>query len=94
MVLHRCDPLERPLAIITTEGKWESETDNSQGSLRLRFDILFLDSHQLSLCRCQLKEFERGRLFEIIPQQLNSEEWAEIKKSHPGLVYPQSKLDS
>ena len=26
------------MAIITPEGKWEHETDNSQGSVRIRFD--------------------------------------------------------
>ena len=53
MVLHKCDPEERPLAIITEEGKWEHEDDNSQGSLRLRFVIFktsaILQSHQISL---------------------------------------------
>ena len=37
--LHTCDPYERPMAIITAEGTWEHETDNSQGSLKIRFDI-------------------------------------------------------
>ena len=53
MVLHKCDTEERPLAIITEEGKWEHEDDNSQGSLRLRFVIFktsaILQSHQISL---------------------------------------------
>ena len=53
MVLHKCDPEERPLAIITEEGKWEHETDNSQGSLRIRFVIFItaaiLQCHQRSL---------------------------------------------
>ena len=40
MGLNRCDPFDRPLAIITEEGKWEQENDNSQGSLKLRFVIL------------------------------------------------------
>ena len=48
MVLHRCDPLERPLAIITEEGKWENENDNSQGSLRIRF-VTYKDSQSLIL---------------------------------------------
>ena len=38
--LNRCDPFDLPLAIITEEGKWEQENDNSQGSLKLRFVIL------------------------------------------------------
>ena len=37
--LHYCDPFERPMAIITAEGTWEHETDNSQGSLKIRFII-------------------------------------------------------
>ena len=90
MVLHKCDPEERPLAIITEEGKWEHETDNSQGSLRIRFVIfktaVILQCHQI-MFRCQYKEFERGQRFELIPQELSSEEWAQIKNSHPGLTY-------
>ena len=53
MVLHKCDSEERPLAIITEEGKWDNETDNSQGSLRIRFVIFktaaILQCHQISL---------------------------------------------
>ena len=39
--------------------------------------------------RCQLmrEEYERGQLLRINYQELTTEEWAEIKKSHPGIKY-------
>merc|ERR1719192_2234704 len=45
LYLNKCDPLERPMAVITPDGKWEKESDNSQGSQYIR---------------CERKEFERG----------------------------------
>ena len=44
--LNPCDYLERPLAVITPEGKWEEDDDNGQGS---------------QFIRCEMKEFERGQ---------------------------------
>ena len=35
--LNSCDPLERPLALITGGGRWEGETDNGQGSPGIRW---------------------------------------------------------
>ena len=39
MVLNHCDQLERPLALISPDGKWEKESDNSQGSQYIRLAI-------------------------------------------------------
>ena len=36
MLLNLCDRQERPLAVISPEGKWEGETDNAQGSPIIR----------------------------------------------------------
>ena len=33
------------------------------------------------------EEYVRGQLLKINPQELTTEEWAEIKKSHPGIKY-------
>ena len=60
MVLHKCDPLERPLALITTEGKWEQETDNSQGSFRIRYDISLIFSISL-LVTNRLKNIQKKK---------------------------------
>ena len=34
--LNYCDHLERPLAVISPDGRWLGETDNSQGSPYIR----------------------------------------------------------
>ena len=33
------------------------------------------------------EEYERGQLLRINQQELDTEEWAQIKKSHPGIKY-------
>lgn len=47
IVLNLCDHLERPMAVISPDGTWNGETDNSQGSPYIR---------------CFLKEYQRGKL--------------------------------
>ena len=29
---HKCDPLHRPMAVISPQGKWEGKTDGGKGS--------------------------------------------------------------
>ena len=44
--------------------------------------------------RCGLKEYEKGQILKHIYQDLSTEEWAAIRKAHPGFIYPKYKLDS
>ena len=37
ILLNFCDHLERPMALISPDGSWDEETDNSQGSPYIRF---------------------------------------------------------
>ena len=39
IILNYCDARERPLALVSPEGRWNQETDNSQGSPYIRFTV-------------------------------------------------------
>ena len=69
IVLNLCDHLERPMALISPDGTWNGETDNSQGSPYIRlficYQCLTFLSTGMIYVRCFLKEYQRGKL--IIP---------------------------
>ena len=47
IILNHCDDQERPMALVTPDGRWTEETDNSQGSPYIRLDpfIVFPSSN-------------------------------------------------
>ena len=63
--LMTCDPEERPMAVISPDGRWHrNDTDNGQGSPRIRWGgtIHVRMLEHLFAGRCDRREFERGKL--------------------------------